>query len=110
MSSAHSQLRLTHIYNRDIARKKADWISSEVVWTQEIEEVLASDVDVGVELLGGLTPAKQWIQRALEAGKSVVTANKQVISEYGIELIQVAHRSGQQLLFEAAVAGGIPVI
>ena len=110
VSSAHSQLRLTHIYNRDIARKKADWISSEVVWTQEIEEVLASDVDVVVELIGGLTPAKQWIQRALEAGKSVVTANKQVISEYGIDLIQVAHRSGQQLLFEAAVAGGIPVI
>ena len=47
-------LQLTHVCNRDVARKKRDWVSSDVIWTEDIEEVLASDADVIVELLGGL--------------------------------------------------------
>ena len=109
---AHPGLRLTHIYNRHIERKRADadWVPSDVVWTEDVEAVLASDADVVVELIGGVDPATDWIRRALESGKSVVTANKQVIAHDGAELLEVAARARRRLAFEAAVAGGIPII
>ena len=83
---------------------------SDVVWTDDVEAVLASDADVVVELIGGVDPATDWIRRALESGKSVVTANKQVIAHDGSELLAVAAKAGRRLAFEAAVAGGIPII
>ena len=109
-NGAHGRLRLTHICNRGIARKKVDWVPADVAWTDDIDVVLGSDADVVVELIGGLDPATDWIRRALEAGKSVVTANKQVIARDGAELEALAGRQGLQLGFEAAVAGGIPII
>ena len=105
-----SRLALTHVANRRIERKRVDWVPPEVVWTADFEEVLASDADVVVELIGGLEPAADWIRRALAAGKSVVTANKQVIAQCGEELLALARAQGRHLLFEAAVAGGIPVV
>ena len=68
-------LRLTHIYNRRIEEKKVGWVPSTVTWTDDVNSVLSSDVDVVVELIGGLDPAENWIRKALAAGKSVVTAN-----------------------------------
>lgn len=103
-------LTLTHIYNRGVARKRVDWVPSSVVWTESIDEVLRSDVDVVVELVGGLDPAGEWVRKALEAGKSVVTANKKLIAFHGIELEKLARAKGGFLLYGAAVAGGIPVI
>jgi homoserine dehydrogenase len=63
-----------------------------------------------VELIGGLEPAGQWIRRALESGKSVVTANKQVVARHASELIRLANQHGQHIAFGASVAGGVPVI
>lgn len=103
-------LTLTHIYNRKVARKRVDWVPSSVVWTDSIDDVLASDVDVVVELVGGIDPAGQWVWKALQAGKSVVTANKKLIAFDGIELEKLARVKGGFLLYGAAVAGGIPVI
>ena len=103
-------LRLTHVYNRNVARKRADWVPSTVVWTESIDDVLGSDVGVVVELVGGLDPAGEWVRRALEAGKSVVTANKKLIAYQGVELENLARSKGAALLYGAAVAGGIPVI
>lgn len=103
-------LTLTLIYNRHVARKRVDWVPSGVVWTDSIEDVLASDVDVVVELVGGIDPAGEWVWKALQAGKSVVTANKKLIAFDGIELEKLAHAKGGSLLYGAAVAGGIPVI
>jgi homoserine dehydrogenase len=103
-------LTLTHIYNRNVTRKWVEWVPSEVEWTDAIDDVLDSDVDVVVELMGGLDPAGEWVRRALEAGKSVVTANKKLIALYGIELEKLARAKGGFLLYGAAVAGGIPVI
>jgi homoserine dehydrogenase len=105
-----SELRLTHVFNRGIARKRVDWLSCPVEWLEDADQVLASDVDIVVELAGGLDPAGKWVRSALEAGKSVVTANKKLISAYGVELEALARRRGCQLLYGAAVAGGIPVI
>ena len=109
-NGAHRRLRLTHVCNRGVEGKKVDWVPAGVTWTDDIDVVLGSDADVVVELIGGLDPATNWIRRALEAGKSVVTANKQVIAQGGAELEALAARQGLQLGFEAAVAGGIPII
>jgi homoserine dehydrogenase len=108
-SDEHS-LQLTHVCNRRVARKKADWISPDVTWTEDIEDVLASDVDVVVELMGGLDPAHELVRRALQSGKSVVTANKQLIAHFGSELLKLAWDRGQSLSFGACVAGGVPVL
>ena len=81
-----------------------------VQWTDSIDAVLASDADIVVELMGGLEPAGDLIRRSLQAGKSVVTANKQLISTHGVELLALARRQKRELLFEASVAGGIPIV
>ena len=106
----HKRLQLTHIANRNIDRKKVDWIPSDVVWTDEMSPIIASDVDVVVELIGGIDAAAEWIRASLMNGKSVVTANKQVIADLGPELVVLAARNRRNILFEAAVAGGVPVI
>ena len=103
-------IHLTHIFNRDIARKIAGWVPSSVVWSESFDEILRSDVEVIVELIGGLDPAGTWVHRALGAGKSVVTGNKKLIAARGIELDELARANGAHLLYGAAVAGGIPVI
>jgi homoserine dehydrogenase len=103
-------LKLTHIFNRSVARKRVAWVPSDVVWTEDAESVLASDADAIVELVGGLDPAGNWVRRALEAGKSVITANKKLIAFHGIELERIAAAKGGHLKYGAAVAGGIPVI
>lgn len=103
-------LKLTHIFNRSVARKRVEWVPSDVVWTDDAEAVLSSDADVIVELVGGLDPAGNWVRRALDSGKSVVTANKKLIAFQGIELERLAAAKGGHLKYGAAVAGGIPVI
>ncbi|HTS56795.1 MAG TPA: homoserine dehydrogenase [Terriglobales bacterium] len=103
-------LELTHICNRQVKRKKVNWVSDRICWTDDIQEVLRSDVQVVLELIGGLRPAYDWVRQALEAGKSVVTANKQLIARHGSELLELARRNRQQLAFGACVGGGIPVL
>jgi homoserine dehydrogenase len=107
---SNTHLRLTHVFNRDVERKKVDWLSSSVLWTEKIDDVLSSDVDIVVEVMGGIQPTEDWIRRALAASKSVVTANKQLIARSGPELISLARQTKQQIQFGASVAGGVPVI
>ena len=106
----HAPLQLTHICNRNVKRKKVDWLPADIRWTEDINDVLNSDVDVVVEVMGGLQPAEDWIRRALSAGKSVVTANKQLIARSGPELIALARKMKRHIAFGASVAGGVPVI
>jgi len=103
-------LQLTHIFNRNVARKRVDWVPQSVVWSEDADAVLSSDIDAVVELAGGLDPAGGWVRRALDAGKSVVTANKKLIAFQGVELERLAASRGGHLKYGAAVAGGIPVI
>jgi homoserine dehydrogenase len=103
-------LRLTHIFNRNIASKRASWVPSSVTWTESAAEAIASDADVVIELVGGLHPAYEWVRSALEAGKSVVTANKQIMAHHGADLVDLARARGCEIRFEASVAGGIPVL
>jgi homoserine dehydrogenase len=107
---ANEAFELTHIFNRNVNRKKVDWVPSSVRWTDSITEVLSSDVDILVELAGGVKPAGDWIRKALRGGKSVVTANKLLIAESGSELQELAREMGKRLEYGASVAGGIPAI
>jgi homoserine dehydrogenase len=103
-------LRLTHVFNRNVQRKKQPWVPSEVVWTEDLQAILDSDADIVVELMGGLTLARELVRAALSVGKSVVTANKQLIARHGPDLLQLASENGSQLEFGASVAGGVPVL
>ena len=103
-------LRLTHICNRNVERKKQPWVPADVLWTGNVDSVLESNVDIVIELIGGLNPAEQIVRRALESGKSVVTANKQLIARHGPDLLELAAKHRCQLEFGASVAGGVPVL
>lgn len=103
-------LRLTHICNRNVERKKQDWVPKDVIWTDNFDTVLNSDADIVIELIGGLTPTEELVRSALGKGKSVVTANKQLIARHGPELLQFASANGCKLEFGASVAGGVPVL
>lgn len=103
-------LRVTHILNRNVERKRVSWLPESVQWTEKIDEVLASDARIVVEVLGGLQPTEDWIERSLSSGKSIVTANKQLIARRGKALMALARKNKQQLLYGASVAGGVPVI
>jgi homoserine dehydrogenase len=107
---ASGPLLLTHICNRNIEKKKIAGLPSQIRWTSNPNDVIGSDVDVVVELVGGLEPAGEWVRKALRKGKSVVTANKLLISESGPELVDLARKAGKRLEFGASVAGGIPAI
>jgi homoserine dehydrogenase len=104
------RLRLTHVFNRGVSRKRAAWLTPEVVWTEDFDEVLAARPDVVVEVVGGVEPARQWVTRSIEQGASVVSANKMLLASHAPELLTNAARRGVQLRFEAAVGGGVPLI
>ena len=79
--------------------------------TTNPEDILADpDIHIVVEVIGGTQPAAGYMKQALSAGKQVVTANKEVMAKQGPELISLAHQNGVDLLFEASVGGGIPIV
>lgn len=103
------KLVVTHASIRD-RNKRRDCDLNGVALLDSPLELVESEIDVVVELMGGLEPAERLIVSALKVGKSVVTANKALLAERGDIVIEAAERSGQALGFEAAVGGGIPVI
>jgi homoserine dehydrogenase len=81
------------------------------IYTTNADDVLDDEeIDVVVELVGGLEPARSFIKRALRSGKTVVTANKEVMARSGAELVSLARQNGAGLYFEASVGGGIPLL
>ncbi|MBH42311.1 MAG: homoserine dehydrogenase [Chloroflexi bacterium] len=105
-----SELDVSYILVKDL-NKPRELYSSNALITDDYERILSDDsVDIVVEVMGGDQPAFDYIKRAMENGKSVVTANKEVISKHGQELMSIASINGVHLLFEASVGGGIPII
>ena len=101
-------IEITVVASRSVP---TDEIFKDIAYTADIGSVCArQDVDVVVELMGGTTDAKVLIETALSAGKSVVTANKELIAEHGDALFALATKHEVALLYEAAVAGSIPII
>ena len=96
------------VRNLDKARKK---VEDDSVLTARWQEIIEDDsIDIVIEVMGGLEPAGTYIRQALEAGKNVVTANKDLIAARGGELLNIAAEHHVDLMFEASVAGGIPII
>ena len=78
--------------------------------TTDANEALGAEADIVVEVMGGEKPAREYIQRAVESGRYVVTASKEVMAKYGPELLAAATSAGVDILYEASVGGGIPII
>lgn len=106
----NSELRIEKVLVRDTSKMRGLEIPSDILTTDYKDVVNNPEIDIVVELMGGVTPAYQYITEALQNGKSVVTANKDVIAEYGIRLHRMATELGADLCYEASVAGGIPVL
>src|SRR5262245_60186521 len=101
---------ITRVAVRNPSRPRGVRIDANLVTTDPLSVAGAADVDVVVELMGGLCPARNMVHTALEAGKDVVTANKALLCEHGPELFAAARERGRCIAFEASVAGGIPII
>ena len=104
------RLEITRVAVRNMSRDR-DVELAEGVLTRDTHGVVVDpDVDLVVEVIGGIEPARELIVSALRAGKPVVTANKELLANVGTELFATADECNVDLLFEAAVAGGIPLI
>lgn len=104
------RLEIVSVAVRNMSRDR-DVQLSEGLLTRDAHSVVADpNVDLVVEVIGGIEPARELISSALAAGKPVVTANKELLANVGTELYAAADAAGVDLLFEAAVAGGVPVI
>ncbi len=104
------RLELVAIAVADPTRQRAASIPTDLIGSDAAALVARADVDVVVEVIGGLHPAHELVEAALRNGKPVVTANKALLAVAGAELAEVADAAGVDLLYEAAVAGAIPVI
>jgi len=108
---AGARLTLAAVADTDLTRAREGLDLKNLPLTGDAAHVLAdTSIHVVIELVGGLEPARTFISRALAARKHVVTANKALLAHHGAELYEEARRSGVALGFEAAVAGGIPLI
>ena len=104
------RLEVVKVAVRNMSRER-DVVLPEGLLTRDAHAVVADPgVDLVVEVIGGIEPARELITQALQSGKPVVTANKELLANVGTELFAAADSAGVDLLFEAAVAGGIPVI
>lgn len=104
-----TELEIAKVLVRSVS-KYADKISADVL-TDQWQDIIADDsIEMVVEVMGGIEPAKTYITEALQKGKHVVTANKDLMAVHGHELLELAREKQCDLLFEAAVAGGIPII
>ncbi|MBE9042774.1 homoserine dehydrogenase, partial [Oscillatoriales cyanobacterium LEGE 11467] len=104
------ELAIARVGVRSPDKPRSIELPPQIVGTDLEAIVTDPDIDIVVELIGGLEPARSLILKAIESGKHIVTANKAVISRYGDEIFSAANDKGVYVMLEAAVGGGIPVI
>ena len=103
-------LEISRIAVRDLSRSRPINVENAVFTSDAMAVATDPSIDVIVEVMGGISPARELLLAALAAGKPVITANKALLAAHGSELFAAAEAAGVDLLFEAAVAGGIPFI
>ncbi|MBQ7525098.1 MAG: homoserine dehydrogenase [Abditibacteriota bacterium] len=103
-------VKVKRIADLDITTDRGVKIDKSILTTDANDVLTDPDIDIVIETIGGVKPAGDFIRKALENGKNVVTANKELIAKHGAELLPLAEKNGVDLMFEAAVGGGIPVI
>ncbi|MBQ1510546.1 MAG: homoserine dehydrogenase [Selenomonadaceae bacterium] len=102
-------LELKKVLVRDLGKKRPQLEGIAV--TDNIEEIIGDEeISIIVEVMGGIHPAREYMLKAMEAGKSVVTANKDVVAQFGKDMFERAEKQDVDFLFEASVGGGIPII
>jgi homoserine dehydrogenase len=107
---AGREIQVSHAAARAFDADALDGLDSVEVTDDAFAVVDNPDIDIVVELIGGYSPARELVLKAIENGKHVVTANKALIALHGNEIFEAAQRKGVTVAFEAAVAGGIPII
>ncbi len=105
-----SRLNIKKIADLDITTDRGISIDKSVLTTDANEVLNDPEIDIVIETIGGLKPAGDFIKRAIENGKHVATANKELIAKEGADLLPLAEKKGVDLMFEASVGGGIPII
>lgn len=104
------EIEVEKILVRD-ANKKRDTSIPQGKFTSDFDEILQNkEIQILVEVMGGIEPAREYILKAIKAGKHIVTANKALLAQHGVEISQAALDRGVKLYYEASVAGGIPII
>jgi homoserine dehydrogenase len=109
IDAATASLEVVGVAVRDLEKSRPG-IDAALLTTDGLALAGREDLDILVELVGGIEPARTYIEAALRRGVSVVTANKTLMAECGTELSQLAHQNGADLCYEAAVGGGIPIL
>ena len=109
VDAATAPIELVGVAVRDPTKSRRG-IAPELLTTDAAALASRTDIDILVELIGGIEPARTYIETALRNGVSVVTANKALMAESGTALAQLAHAHGADLFYEAAVGGGIPIL
>lgn len=104
------ELQIGAVAVRNLSRDRDVPVPENVLTRDAHAVVVDPNIDLVVEVIGGIEPARELINAALASGKPVVTANKELLANVGVELFAAADAAGMDLLFEAAVAGGIPVV
>lgn len=105
-----ARLVLKAICDKDLRRKRNIKINRSLL-TTDVNKILGNpEIDIVVELMGGIHPAKEYILKAIKSGQQVVTANKALLAEHGEQIFEAAKKAGVDLFFEASVGGGIPII
>lgn len=104
------KVELVKICDKDTATRRDVDLPAGIL-TDDAESVFADpEIKIGIELIGGLEPARTFVLRLLESGKDVVTANKALLAQHGPELFDAARKNERTIAFEAAVCGGIPIL
>lgn len=103
-------LEIERILVRNPGRSRSVELPHDIYTTDPADILENPEIKIVVELIGGIEPARSYIAKALEQGKYVVTANKDLMALKGVELLELARRCGRNILYEASVGGGIPLI
>lgn len=108
-SASGLDIEVKKVLDKDIEKLRAKLREDQIAFS--LDDILSDDeISIVVEVMGGVEPAKTFITKVLQSGKSVVTANKELISKHWSELEQVARENGVGLYFEASCVGGVPII
>jgi homoserine dehydrogenase len=109
ISQRHPNLSIESVLVRDVTKERAVPLPRSL-FTNDVDSFLATEADIVVEAIGGLSPAQQIARHVLVRGKRFITANKALLAQSGDTLLDLAHSNGAHIDFEAAVGGGVPVV
>jgi len=104
------EINIKRVCDKDIVSKRSISMNKSLITVDAKEIINDPQIDIVIELIGGIHPAREFIIEALKKGKNVVTANKALLAEFGKELFAIASDHGKNIYFEAAVGAGIPII